>query len=204
MPRVTECIALPAMSPGTARHIQVHRWGPRDVSRVYIQASLHADEIPGMLVANHLCRLLDEADRAGRILDKEIVIIPFANPIGMSQSILGTHMGRFSLCSGTNFNRAWPDLTAALLARVEGLLTQSAGENVSVIRGAILAELSAARPLREDSVMKHELFKIAATSDIVLDLHCDSDAVMHMYTHDNLWPEMVDLAVGWAFIRVFF
>lgn len=174
----------------------VHRWGPRDQSRVYIQASIHADEIPGMLVANHLCHLLDLADAAGLVLTKEIVIIPFANPIGLSQNVMGTQIGRFSLSSGCNFNRDWPDVTSGVLRRVEGTLDEGNAErNVAIIRAAILAELGECSPLRDDQVMKHELFKLAATSDIVLDLHCDSDAVMHMYTHDQLWPEFADLAV---------
>lgn len=151
-----------------------------------------------MLVANHLCRMLDRADACGLIRDKEIVVIPFANPIGLSQNILGTHMGRFSLSSGTNFNRDWPNVTAGVLDRVRGNLGPNAERNVSIVRAAILEELSGRKPLKADAVMKHELYRLAALSDIVLDLHCDSDAVMHMYTHDNLWPEYADLAVSIA------
>ncbi|CAM9685765.1 unnamed protein product [Ectocarpus fasciculatus] len=195
MPRETEKIDLPCSSPGTLRQLQaVHRWGPRGQDRAYIQASLHADEIPGMLVANHLCRLLDRADACGLVLNKEIVVIPFANPIGLSQNILGSHMGRFSLSSGTNFNRDWPDVGNAVIEKIRGKLTQDADRNVATIRAAILEELESVRPLKEDAAMKHALFRLAATADIALDLHCDSDAVMHMYTHDNLWPEFSDLA----------
>ena len=43
--------------------------------------------------------------------------------------------------------------------------------------------------------MKKELFKLAAVADIVLDLHCDSVALMHMYTHDKCWPHFKDLCV---------
>lgn len=156
-----------------------------------------------MLVANHLCRLLDRADACGLVLNKEIVVIPFANPIGLSQNILGSHMGRFSLSSGTNFNRDWPDVGNAVIEKIRGKLTQDADRNVATIRAAILEELESVRPLKEDAAMKHALFRLAATADIALDLHCDSDAVMHMYTHDNLWPEFSDLAVG-AYIYAYF
>jgi hypothetical protein len=35
--------------------------------------------------------------------------------------------------------------------------------------------------------MKQALYLRAAGADVVLDLHCDSSAVLHMYTHDRLW-----------------
>ena len=38
------------------------RGGPK----VYLQASLHAEELPGMLVAHHLRALLEAADAAGQ------------------------------------------------------------------------------------------------------------------------------------------
>ena len=157
-----------------------------------------------MLVANHLCHLLDKADASGLILNKEIVVIPFANPIGLSQNILGSHMGRFSLSSGTNFNRDWPDVGKQVIEKIRGELTQDVDRNVATIRAAILEELEGMRPLKEDAAMKHALFKLAATADIALDLHCDSDAVMHMYTHDNLWPEFSDLAVRLSLYAIVF
>ena len=52
-----------------------------DCGRAYIQASLHADELPGMILAHHLIKMLDSADKLG-LISKEIIIVPFANPIG--------------------------------------------------------------------------------------------------------------------------
>jgi predicted deacylase len=49
----------PLTSPtlGTARTLVSHHYGPDDASRkVYIQASPHADELPGMVVAWYLKR----------------------------------------------------------------------------------------------------------------------------------------------------
>ena len=48
---------------GTQRSLVVHRYG-RDGARpkAYLQAALHADEIPAMMVPHHLIRLLDAAD----------------------------------------------------------------------------------------------------------------------------------------------
>ena len=50
-----ERIVLPSMSPGTERSIDVLRFGVQGARpKAYLQASLHADEIPAMLVLNHL------------------------------------------------------------------------------------------------------------------------------------------------------
>src|SRR5262249_61157541 len=85
------------------------RWGPRGARpKAYLHASLHADEIPAMLVLHHLIRLLDEADRAGAIKG-DIVVVPMANPIGVAQVINTRHVGRYELAGGGNFNRNWPD-----------------------------------------------------------------------------------------------
>jgi len=76
-------IDLPCMSPGTERHLKVHRYGtPGARPKAYIHASLHADEIPGMMAAHHLIRRLDEADKRGEIKG-EIIVVPVANPIGL-------------------------------------------------------------------------------------------------------------------------
>ena len=81
---------LPRSMPGAEMKIRHFRYGiPGSRPRVYLQASLHADEIPGMLVLHHLMRLLDTADRA-RHIRGEIIIVPAANPMGLSQWTFGT------------------------------------------------------------------------------------------------------------------
>src|SRR5476651_2175621 len=89
-----ERIDLGAPSLGSTRHLTVHRYGkPGARPKAYLQASLHADEIPPMLVQHHLIRLLDEADKAGAIRG-EIVVVPVANPIGSGQVLISTLSGR--------------------------------------------------------------------------------------------------------------
>jgi hypothetical protein len=52
--------------PGTARQIHSFHFGPEQAEgKIYIQASLHADELPGMLVAWHLKARLAELATAG-------------------------------------------------------------------------------------------------------------------------------------------
>lgn len=170
----------------------MHKYGSEHsaAGRVYIQASLHADEIPGILVANHLLKLLDDADSSGQI-KKEIVIVPFANPIGLSQFIFGTHLGRFCFDSTTNFNREWKNFTDSVWEVVQDKLTSDADDNVRIIRNHITDVLQKIVPETEEASLKLLLLLESAISDVVLDLHCDTNAVMHMYTHDRLWPQLV-------------
>ena len=86
---------LDAMSPGTERFVKAHRYGtPGARPKAYLQASLHADEIPGMLAAHHLIGLLDDADARGEITG-EIIVVPVANPGGAAQGINTTFAGRY-------------------------------------------------------------------------------------------------------------
>ena len=91
--------------PGTARQIHSFHFGPQPANgKIYIQSSLHADEMPGMLVAWHLKQRLAELEAAGR-LRSEIVLVPVANPVGLEQVLMDVPLGRYELESGQNFNR---------------------------------------------------------------------------------------------------
>lgn len=195
MVRISEKKRLLTATPGTERFVMVHKYGSENsaAGRVYIQASLHADEYPAMLVANHLIKLLDDADKRGEI-KKEIVVVPYANPIGLSQFLFNTHLGRFSFDSTTNFNREWKNFTSSVWDQVKEKLTPSVGENTSTIRAAITQVLGSIIPETEEASLKLALLQESAISDVVMDLHCDSNALMHFYTHDRLWPELEDLA----------
>ena len=163
---------------GSSKHILVHRYGPKDENvsskKIYIQSSLHADEVPGLLVSHHLIRLLDEASRQNRIRDT-IVIVPYANPIGLSQYILGSHIGRFSLSTGVNFNRDWPDLTSRVTAIVRDKLVRGDSEgNVKLIRDALKETIRSDKSYVVEKVLKRVLYELACDADVVLDLHCDT------------------------------
>src|ERR1700754_5317886 len=92
----------PLISPslGTARNVTSFHYGPGGGQKIYIQSSLHADELPGMLVAWRLRRHLAELEAAGK-LRGEVVIVPVPNPIGLNQMLHGQLLGRFEMMSGT-------------------------------------------------------------------------------------------------------
>ena len=107
-------------APGTRREVVSFHYGPASSGRkVYIQASLHADELPGMLVAHHLRQKLLALEAQGALLG-EVVLVPVANPIGLAQTLLRAAHGRFDLATGENFNRHYAPLLAPVLQRVEG------------------------------------------------------------------------------------
>ena len=188
MKRISTNIGIPAASIGQSRYVTFHQYGELEpsVERAYVQASLHADEIPGLLVAHHLIKLLDEAAAHNKI-KKCIVIVPFANPIGLSQQILGNHVGRFSVDSGINFNRDWPDFAEAIASQLEPLLSvDNIQHNIRTIRELLLAAIDGDKNQKEDARLKKILFRMAATSDIVLDLHCDSGMSKLLYYYLRL------------------
>ncbi|MFC3376850.1 succinylglutamate desuccinylase/aspartoacylase family protein [Rugamonas sp. CCM 8940] len=85
----TQTHAISAPSANAAYQLtSLHFGTPGAGKKVYIQAALHADEVPGMLVAQFLRRRLSELEAAGQILG-EVVLVPAANPIGLAQAIHG-------------------------------------------------------------------------------------------------------------------
>ena len=193
MPTHTARIDLPVAAPGVQRTLTAHYDGaPGARPKAYIQAALHADEIPGLLVAQHLLRGLEQAHHDGRILG-EIVVVPVADPIGLNQHLNGRLLGRFDFASTGNFNRDFPDLTALALDRVRGRLTMDPTANVALIRSALQAVLAAQNPVRETTALKQKLLSLAIDADFVFDLHCDSEALLHLYASQSQRAEAAEL-----------
>lgn len=189
-----EELELMSPGPGTRQNLVLHRFGEIGKGpKAYIQASIHADEIPAMMAAHHLLQLLTEADKGG-LISGEIVLIPYANPIGLAQWINDEHMGRHELRGGSNFNREWPDLEPATIAAVEGRLTQDAAQNVALIRAALVEAVKQRRNRHTLDSLKHCLMAESVAADYVLDLHCDDNALLHLYTLPPHWGEIKDLA----------
>ncbi len=186
--------ALISPAPGTQRElVSLHYGQPGGAAKAYIQASLHADELPGMLVAHHLRLKLDALEAAGRIAG-EVILVPMANPIGLSQYLLHGHQGRFETTSGENFNRHYPDQIAAAAAAAEDELTQDAAHNVKVLRRELKKAVAAQPVETELQSMRRTLMTLSCDADIVLDLHCDAQAVVHLYTETPCWPDCEALA----------
>ncbi|TPN82509.1 succinylglutamate desuccinylase/aspartoacylase family protein [Mesorhizobium sp. CU2] len=161
-------------SDGTAYEFPVFRFDGTDKAApsAYLQAALHAGELPGVVAIDALMPMLAKAEAEKRIRGA-ITIVPWANPIGRSQYHFGEHQGRFHLGTRVNFNRGFP-LLAAPDARL--LPDTSLG-------GA-------------DQRLKTRLVQLSLGRDIVLDLHCDDEGLPYLYIHTSLWPHMADCAAA--------
>ena len=171
---ITE-IVIEGDTPGIAWRLPVlHFTGSKpDAPKIYIQAALHAGELPGTALAHFLCERLRQAETEGAVLS-DIIVVPHANPIGAAQSHFGEMQGRFDLGTRTNFNRDFPLISA----RDRHLLIEN------------LERYSAADRL------KRRLIHMALGADLVIDLHCDDESLQYAYIDEAFWPEATDLAAA--------
>lgn len=178
----TSEIVIAGDTPGLEWRIPVIRFQGRNAKApsVYIQAALHANELPGTALLHFLCARLRKADAEGAILG-DITVVPQANPIGAAQSHFGEMQGRFDLASRVNFNRDYP------LIPVD--------ERDSLLDGR--EKLTAVNRL------KRELLHMAMGADLMLDLHCDDQSLQYAYIDDAFWPEAADLAAALKMEAVF-
>nr|WP_286009732.1 succinylglutamate desuccinylase/aspartoacylase family protein [Salinicola sp. S1-1-2] len=180
--------------PGTERHLDSFHFGPEEAERhVYVQGALHADELPGMLVAWTLKQRLAELEREG-LLACRVTVVPIANPIGLDQQLMDTPLGRYDFESLNNFNRHYAGVIEPVAAAVADRLGDDVALNREIIRAQIGTALAAIAPHTALESLRLTLQRLACQADFVLDLHCDFNAVEHLYTTPAAWPVFEPLA----------
>ncbi|MEL6324376.1 MAG: succinylglutamate desuccinylase/aspartoacylase family protein [Pseudomonadota bacterium] len=187
--------ALPETADDVTHTLKIYRFGAADARpKIYLQAGLHADELPGQLVLRLLIDQLNEAVERGTLIG-QVVVVPVANPIGLAQIEGGYMQGRVEKATGRNFNRGFPDLAALARKRVVGRFdTEDDAANVAKIRAGMLKGLAAIETHDAFDALQITLLSEACDSDIVLDLHADNEAQLHLYTQTAAWPNAQDLA----------
>ncbi len=175
-------IIIAGDTPGLEWRLPVFRFtGTRpEAPRTYIQAALHANELPGTALLHFLVERLRQAESEGAILG-DITVVPQANPIGSAQTHFGELQGRFDLGTRTNFNRDFPLIT----------LGERAGLIEDLDRHSAIDRL------------KRQLLHKALSCDLVLDLHCDDEGLQYAYIDEAFWPEAADLAAALGMDAVF-
>jgi len=124
-------------TPGRSTELNYFRMGPDGAEKkVYLQAAIHADEQPGIMVLHHLLPLLRAADEAGE-LQARFVLMPMVNPLGMGDIEFGQHQGRYNRSTGVNHNRDWPVLYDAVGEGLAEKLGDDADENIRIVRAAL-------------------------------------------------------------------
>lgn len=160
-------------TPGADYRLTVLRFDGRsaDAPSAYLQAALHASELPGVAALHYLVPLLEGAERDGRLLGR-ITVVPHANPIGAAQILFGELQGRFALGSRVNFNRDFPLLQTRDTTGLPGDDS----------------------PVPVDRRLKARLLSLALPHDLILDLHCDDESLPYLYVPAPYWPHLADLA----------
>ncbi|BAK76797.1 succinylglutamate desuccinylase/aspartoacylase family protein [Pseudogulbenkiania sp. NH8B] len=186
---------LQGMSLGSQRHISSFHYGDSSQGqpRAYIQAGLHASEIPGMLVAHYLREKLQLLEDSGQ-LTGEVIVVPVANPVGLDQTVLSYQMGRFDFATGQNFNRLFPSLAESVAQDVADQQRGSPQENVQLIRRALQRQLAKFKTVRTVDSLRTTLLALSCGCDLVLDLHCDCESVLHLYTHPAFLDAIMPLS----------
>lgn len=166
-------ITIAGDTPGITFRLPVLSFKGKDPAapKTYMQAALHAEELPGVAALHFLVPMLEAAEKRGDILG-DIVVVPKANPVGASQYVNGANEGRFDLASRSNFNRDYPLISGnereTLLDGIDGMLAT-------------------------DQLKRH-LLHMASGADLMLDLHCDDESQLYAYLHEAYWPSATDLA----------
>lgn len=193
----TTHLPLPSPAPGMQRHLTIHEYGsgPR---KAYLQAGLHADEWPGLLTLQHLMTRLEALEQAGHI-HQHIVIVPFANPVGMNQRLFGKFPGRFDATTGQNFNRGMSLSIGALTHRVGHLLGPDAEQNDLQLRAAMRQLVAEKSGHYEIEALHKALLSQSIDAHLMLDLHCDDNALPHVFYGDHQRPTGTLLADSMGF-----
>ena len=197
---------ITADSPGTTISLSLYHFSPsednEDAARpkIYLQAGLHADEHPGMMILHHLLPHLEHAEKQGR-LEADFIVAPVVNPLGLAHLQFHSHRGRYHPVNGLNYNRDWPDLEQ-LLWHEAGDISAQLGPDPLVNQQLIwtkLAEILQAQAIEHPgkgalAQLRHFITSLVISCDMVLDLHCDDAALNHLYMVPQLWPEASDLS----------
>ena len=183
-------------SPGAQFTLPIYEFGQaKKGPKIYLQAGMHADEHPGMLVLHHLMDLLEKAEKENQ-LAAHFVILPVVNPLGLTHITHHHHYGRYHLTNGLNYNRGWPDF-AQILASQDGFadgLCQDEEANQAYVRSLISQWLTSSSPVTALEKQRHIVMSYCFDADMVLDLHCDDVALNHLYIVPQNLPRYQGLA----------
>ena len=181
-------------SPGKTTQLVYFKLGSEQAEKkVYLQAALHADEQPGILVLHHLLKLLEQAEAQG-FLKARLVVFPMVNPLGMGDIGFRQHQGRYDRASGVNFNRNWPDLFKAIHTKLANQLGDNAAHNIQLVRAAVKDWLKQQQPVNALQQQRQCVMQEAFDADYVLDLHCDNEALPHIFSVPQSAKVMQDLS----------
>ena len=186
-------------TPSAQFEIPIYEFGPKGGKKIYLQAGMHADEHPGMLVLHHLIPMLESAEAEG-ILEAHFVILPVVNPLGLAHLSFHMHRGRYHPTNGLNYNRGWPDFAKRLIADTDFIADLSANGggdkevNKALVRARLAQYLQEMVPVTALDKQRQIVMSHCFDADMVLDLHCDDIALTHLFIIPQNLPRYQGLA----------
>lgn len=163
--------------------------------RVYIQSSIHGAEVQGNGVILHLIDHFTQHPPQGTV-----VLVPNANPFAINQRLGDYGYSRFDPATGENWNRLYANITCRtasekqlndqivieeFLAKIKTSKTNNSIHDViKKLRAELLSYLDKRLKASNSYAQKLALQvqRMASDADIVLDLHCDTVSLPHVYT----------------------
>lgn len=159
---------------------------------VYIQSSIHGAEVQGNGIILHLIDHFVKHPPFGTI-----VLVPNVNPFSINQRLGDYGYSRFDPNTGDNWNRLYDNISCRTSLEktsddqivIEEFLL---GTNPSTPTAAVINKLQIEILNRLDKRLEGQhsygkklalqIQRMASEADIVLDLHCDTISLPHLYT----------------------
>lgn len=173
---------------------------------VYIQSSVHGAEVQGNAVIFELLKFFKDQPFKG-----SITFVPLANPLAVATKTGTYTQGRFNPQTGSNYNRNYTDLTD-LPREISSFSLQSfvqdknisqsmedKGRIANFFKEYLVTSIDevkdglSLRGLSEERKLGLTLQKLAATADIVLDLHTGPIATRYLYSAEYNKEKAKDL-----------
>ena len=182
-------------TPSQSFELPIYEFGPKGGQKIYLQAAMHADEHPGMLILHHLLDMLEQAEANGS-LAAHFVVLPVVNPLGLAHLSFHMHRGRYHPTNGLNYNRGWPDFAQILTAQADFAagLSEDAEANRAYVRQKMATYLDQITPVTALEKQRHIVMQHCFDADMVLDLHCDDQALTHLFIIPQNLPRYQGLA----------
>lgn len=165
----------------------------KDSPSVYIQSGIHGSEIQGYLVCLNLIDFFRRNPPLGNV-----TIVPLSNPYALNCKIGEYTFGRFDPVTGDNWNRNYIDFSYLINKFTSKL------DNISIkilkeeLKKEIQSEIS--KRLKDNNLSYSnkiclQIQKLASAADIVIDLHCDTKSIPHVYCSQHLIPSVRFLGI---------
>lgn len=173
----TRAVTVQQAAHGGTASIHVHVFtGSMPGPTVYLQGNLHGPEVFGTAL---LVELVREIKKKKDIRGK-LIIVPCANPMGVSQVSYNSMVGRWNSQSGANWNRIFP--TSVLKNRKDEKLFY---KKLAGIKNASIEKTLAAA-----------LRSLSTGADYIVDIHTTGSAsAEHLFTYPWMHGDFAALGV---------